>query len=79
MTKSTNPKQWERRPPGKVRREPVLQAADLARELNVPASSLQELAMTARLPFSISTMVGLWIRRADLPQWRNAAQRWRSQ
>jgi hypothetical protein len=29
-----NPKQWERRPPGKTRRDPVLlQAADLAREL----------------------------------------------
>jgi hypothetical protein len=33
-------KQWERRPPGKTRRDPVLQAADLARELGVPVAEL---------------------------------------
>jgi hypothetical protein len=57
------PKQWERQPPGKTRRDPVLQAAELAREL---------------APFSVSAMTGFWIKRTDLPQWRNAVQRWRS-
>jgi hypothetical protein len=72
------PKQWERRPPGKTRRDPVLQAADLARELGVPVAELQRIAAQSKAPFSVSAMTGFWVRRADLPQWRNAVERWRS-
>jgi hypothetical protein len=71
-------KQWAQRAPGKARPDPVLQAHDLARELGIPAGSLQEIALQSRLPFNVSTMTGFWIKRTDLPQWRNAAQRWRS-
>jgi hypothetical protein len=71
-------KQWERRAPGKRRRDPVLQTADLARELGVPVGDLQEIATQSKAPFSVSAMTGFWIKRADLPQWHSAAQRWRS-
>jgi hypothetical protein len=72
------PKQWERRAPGKTRRDPVLQAGDLARELGVPIGELQEIATQSNAPFSVSALTRFWIRRADLPQWQSAAQRWRS-
>jgi hypothetical protein len=58
--KSVNPKQWERRPPGKARPDPVLQAADLARELAVPVGALQEIATQSKAPFSVSAMTGFW-------------------
>jgi hypothetical protein len=72
------PKQWERKAPGKTRPDPVLQAPDLARELGVPVGDLQEIATQSKAPFSVSALTGFWIRRADLPQWHRAAQRWRS-
>jgi hypothetical protein len=76
--RNVKPRQWERRPPGKSRPDPVLQAADLARELGVPAGSLQEIATRSNAPLSVSALTGFWIKRTDLPQWRNAVQRWRS-
>jgi hypothetical protein len=72
------PKQWERRPPGKTRPDPVLQAADLARELGVPIGALQEIATESQAPFSVSALTGLWVNRRDLPQWHHAVQRWRA-
>jgi hypothetical protein len=72
------PKQWERHAPGRTRADPVLQAGDLARELAVPVGALQEIATQSKAPFSVSALTGFWIRRADLPQWHRAAQRWRS-
>jgi hypothetical protein len=71
-------RKFERRVPGRTRPGPVLEAHDLARTLGVPVGDLQEIAQQTRVPFSMSTLVGLWIRRADLPAWHQAAQRWRS-
>jgi hypothetical protein len=70
--------QWATRPPGRSRRDPVLEAQDLARELGVPIGDLQEIAKHSSAPFSVSAMTGFWINRRDLPQWHSAAQRWRS-
>jgi hypothetical protein len=72
-------KQWEKRPAGRTLPGPVLEAPDLARELGVPVADLQEIARETRVPFSVSALAGFWIRRADLPQWHRAVQRWRSQ
>jgi hypothetical protein len=75
----TKPRQWQRHPPGRTRPDRVLEAHELARTLNVPVGDLQEIATQTRLPFNVSTTVGFWIRRRDLPAWHQAANRWRSQ
>jgi hypothetical protein len=76
----TNPKlkQWEQRSPGRTRPDPVLEAHELARTLNVPVGELQNIAVKTKAPFSVSAMTGFWVRRADLPQWHHAVQRWRA-
>jgi hypothetical protein len=71
-------KQWEKRAPGRTRPDRVLEAHELARTLNVPVGELQNIAVKTKAPFSISALTGFWIRRADLPTWRNAVERWRS-
>jgi hypothetical protein len=71
-------RQFERRIPGRSRPDPVLQAADLAAEIGVPVGKLQEIATQSKAPFSVSALTGFWVRRADLPQWHHAVQRWRA-
>jgi hypothetical protein len=53
--------------------EPVAQA-ELARLLGVSEQDVIEIARHARLPFSISTAIGLHIQRSDLALWQSAVR-----
>jgi hypothetical protein len=55
----------------------IVEAKELARHIGVPEDELQQMAARMLLPFSFSTIAGLYVRRSELDIWEKAAAAYR--
>jgi hypothetical protein len=69
----------KREAPGRWRNDRYVEGAELSRIVRLPEEELQQLALRSQLPFSFSSSAGLWIRRDNLDQWRQAANEYRKE
>jgi hypothetical protein len=50
---------------------------ELCKSLGLDRDGLHQLANSARLPYSVTTSLGMMVRAEELPAWQCAARAWR--
>ena len=63
--------------PNRRRPDTIIEGPALAKLIRLPESELQQLAMRQQLPFSMSSIAGLFIRANELELWQAGANAYR--